>query len=150
MASLKETTELLGKLISFPSVSSDSNLDLINFLAEYLERAGARVITQPSVDGIKANLWATLGPEGPGGIVLSGHSDVVPVTDQDWTSDPFEMVERDGKLLGRGTCDMKGLSQQLRSKRQITPPNPLKGRYIFRLHMTRKPPVWAFKILPNG
>ena len=108
MASLKETTELLGKLISFPSVSSDSNLDLINFLAEYLERAGARVITQPSVDGTKANLWATLGPEGPGGIVLSGHSDVVPVTDQDWTSDPFEMVERDGKLFGRGTCDMKG------------------------------------------
>ncbi|CRK74360.1 acetylornithine deacetylase [Nereida ignava] len=108
MASLKETTELLGKLISFPSVSSDSNLDLINFLAEYLERTGARVITQPSADGIKANLWATLGPEGPGGIVLSGHSDVVPVTDQDWTSDPFEMVERDGKLFGRGTCDMKG------------------------------------------
>jgi len=58
--------------------------------------------------GTKANLFATIGPEREGGIVLSGHSDVVPVTDQDWTSDPFRMVERDGRLFGRGTCDMKG------------------------------------------
>ncbi len=58
--------------------------------------------------GTKANLWATLGPDADGGIVLSGHTDVVPVTDQDWTTDPFDMVERDGRLYGRGTCDMKG------------------------------------------
>lgn len=108
MASLNNTKDILKDLIAFPSVSSDSNLELIAYLSQRLEDVGAEVHLQTSPDGRKANLWATLGPDAPGGIVLSGHSDVVPVADQDWTHDPFDMVERDGLLYGRGTCDMKG------------------------------------------
>lgn len=105
---LEATQELLGKLIAFPTVSSDSNLAMIEYLADRLRDAGAKVDVLIDSTGKKANLFATLGPEIDGGIVLSGHSDVVPVTDQDWSSDPFEMVARDNKLFGRGTCDMKG------------------------------------------
>lgn len=108
MTRLTETADILRDLIAFPTVSSDSNLDCIAYLANKLESAGARVEIMQNDDGSKANLWATIGPETDGGIVLSGHSDVVPVADQDWTSDPFEMVERDGALFGRGSCDMKG------------------------------------------
>ena len=105
---LQNTDDLLGKLIAFPTISSDSNLELIGFAAEKLERLGARVRVSPDETGAKANLFATLGPETDGGIVLSGHSDVVPVTGQDWTSDPFSMHEDEGRLFGRGACDMKG------------------------------------------
>ena len=105
---LDETVTTLAKLIGAPTVSTDSNLELIFYLADRLESAGARVEVMRDPSGTKANLWATLGPDADGGIVLSGHTDVVPVTDQDWTSDPFDMVERDGKFYGRGTCDMKG------------------------------------------
>ncbi len=105
---LDDTKALLRELIAFPTVSSDSNLAMIAFLADRLEAAGARVDIYGDATGTKANLFATLGPEVDGGILLSGHSDVVPVADQDWSTDPFEMVERDGKLYGRGSCDMKG------------------------------------------
>ncbi|MBW7920847.1 MAG: acetylornithine deacetylase [Rubellimicrobium sp.] len=108
MDRLRETVDLLGRLVAFPTVSSDSNLEMIVFLADALSSAGARVEMQQDASGTKANLWATIGPDAPGGILLSGHSDVVPVTDQAWTTDPFAMVERDGRLFGRGTCDMKG------------------------------------------
>ncbi len=102
------TCEILGDLIAFPTLSSDSNHALIAYAAGLLEDCGARVDLSSSPCGTKANLFATLGPEVDGGILLSGHSDVVPVTDQDWSSDPFVMEERDGRLYGRGTCDMKG------------------------------------------
>ncbi|MFZ1728418.1 MAG: acetylornithine deacetylase [Albidovulum sp.] len=105
---LDDTKALLRHLIAFPTVSTDSNLAMIAFLAERLEAVGARVEVHEDATGTKANLFATLGPDVDGGILLSGHSDVVPVADQDWTTDPFEMVERDGRLYGRGTCDMKG------------------------------------------
>lgn len=108
MGSLSETKDILKTLIGFPTVSTDSNLEMIAYLAQRLEDVGANVHLQSAPGGTKANLWATLGPGAPGGIVLSGHSDVVPVADQDWTHDPFDMVERDGRLFGRGTCDMKG------------------------------------------
>lgn len=108
MDRLETTKEILARLIAFPTVSSDSNLDLIGWVAEYLEALGARVEVLRNAEGTKANLFATLGPEGDGGIVLSGHSDVVPVADQDWTSDPFVMRAQDGLLFGRGACDMKG------------------------------------------
>ncbi|MDJ0826865.1 MAG: acetylornithine deacetylase [Rhodobacter sp.] len=105
---LGETIATLGDLIAFPTVSTDPNLDMIAYLADRLEAAGARVEVLADAGGAKANLWASLGPETDGGIVLSGHTDVVPVADQDWTSDPFAMAERDGRIYGRGTCDMKG------------------------------------------
>lgn len=102
------TKQILADLIAFPTVSADSNLEMIAYLADRLGDCGARVELLLDDSGQKANLFATLGPEGDGGIVLSGHSDVVPVTDQDWSSDPFTMTERDGRLYGRGSCDMKG------------------------------------------
>ncbi|WP_283646458.1 acetylornithine deacetylase [Marinovum algicola] len=108
MSHLRSSTELLGELIAFPTVSADSNLALIDHLANRLEHAGARVRVLGDDSGGKANLFATLGPEGDGGLMLSGHTDVVPVVEQPWDSDPFEMVEKEGALFGRGTCDMKG------------------------------------------
>ncbi|GGH39546.1 acetylornithine deacetylase [Cribrihabitans marinus] len=108
MGDLATTKAILGDLIAHPTVSSDSNLAMIDDLAGRLESAGARVETFRDASGQKANLLATLGPEGDGGFVLSGHSDVVPVADQDWTGDPFTMTEREGRLYGRGACDMKG------------------------------------------
>ncbi|MCV2869066.1 acetylornithine deacetylase [Defluviimonas sp. WL0002] len=108
MHHLDDTKALLRHLIAFPTVSTDSNLAMIEFLADQLSAVGARVDIHRDATGAKANLFATLGPDTDGGILLSGHSDVVPVADQNWSTDPFEMVERDGKLYGRGTCDMKG------------------------------------------
>ncbi|NBT32872.1 MAG: acetylornithine deacetylase, partial [Rhodobacteraceae bacterium] len=108
MNDLLRTKAILADLIAFPTVSTDSNLDCIQYMADYLTAIGARVEVMRDATGTKANLWAMLGPEGDGGLVLSGHSDVVPVADQDWSSDPFRMEERDGRLYGRGTCDMKG------------------------------------------
>ncbi|MDU8929960.1 acetylornithine deacetylase [Alisedimentitalea sp. MJ-SS2] len=108
MTALNQTRVLLAELIAYPTISTDSNLTMIEHLAGLLEDSGARVEVMASPCGTKANLFATLGPDAPGGIVLSGHSDVVPVADQNWTSDPFEMIERDGRWYGRGSCDMKG------------------------------------------
>ncbi|MCT4578996.1 acetylornithine deacetylase [Donghicola sp.] len=108
MSTLSRAQDILGDLIRFPTISVDSNLQMIEYLKQTLTVAGAEVMIQSDPTGTKANLWATLGPKLDGGIVLSGHTDVVPVADQDWTEDPFEMSLRDGRLYGRGTCDMKG------------------------------------------
>jgi acetylornithine deacetylase len=108
MTTLARTREILGDLIAFPTVSSDSNLELITYAADLLSDAGAAISIGRDATGAKANLFATLGPSGDGGIVLSGHTDVVPVEGQDWTGDPFGMAERNGLLYGRGACDMKG------------------------------------------
>jgi acetylornithine deacetylase len=108
MSTLEKTREILQRLIAYPTVSIDSNLDMIHHMADMLEDLGARVDVYADPTGKKANMFATLGPDRDGGIMLSGHSDVVPVEDQDWSSDPFTMRESDGLLYGRGTCDMKG------------------------------------------
>lgn len=100
--------DLLDRLVAFPTVSRDSNLALVEFVASYLRGHGIEPVIVPSPDGTKAALYAQVGPDAPGGVVLSGHTDVVPVDGQDWTSDPFRVTERDGRLYGRGTCDMKG------------------------------------------
>lgn len=102
--------EMLEKLVEFPTVSSNSNLDLIAFVEDYLAAYGVASQRVPSDCGEKANLYATIGPMEPGGIVLSGHTDVVPVDDQDWHTDPFLLTEKDSLLFGRGTCDMKAFS----------------------------------------
>ncbi len=99
--------EMLGHLIAFDTVSSKSNLELIAFVEAYLAEFGIASRRTVSPDGEKANLYATIGPADAGGIVLSGHTDVVPVVGQPWTSDPFVMTRRDGRLYGRGTSDMK-------------------------------------------
>lgn len=102
------TIECLRRLVGFDTTSRNSNLALIEWVAELLSGAGARLRYTRSDDGTKANLLASLGPEREGGLVLSGHTDVVPVDDQVWRSDPFTLAERDGRLHGRGTADMKG------------------------------------------
>jgi acetylornithine deacetylase len=99
--------DLLDRLIAFDTVSSKSNLELIDFVEAYLAALGIPSRRTVSPDGEKANLFATLGPSEAGGIVLSGHTDVVPVDGQPWTSDPFVLTHRDGRLYGRGTSDMK-------------------------------------------
>lgn len=101
------TIEILRTLVGFPTVSRDSNLELIHWVRDYLAGHGVNSVLSHGKDPGKANLFATIG-HGDGGIVLSGHSDVVPVEGQNWSSDPFVLEERDGKLFGRGTCDMKG------------------------------------------
>ena len=103
-----ETLSLLRQLIAFPTVSCESNLALIQFVEDRLRRAGAEIRLTYDAERRKANLFATLGPRGDGGIVLSGHTDVVPVEGQSWRSDPFVLDERDGRVHGRGTADMKG------------------------------------------
>lgn len=99
--------QMIDQLISFDTVSRNSNRALIDYVRDYLDSHGARCELVPNADGSKANLYASIGPELAGGVVLSGHTDVVPVDGQPWDSDPFTIVERDGKLFGRGTCDMK-------------------------------------------
>jgi acetylornithine deacetylase len=102
------TREMIAKLISFDTTSRNSNLELIAFVEDYLSSHGIASRLIANEDDTKANLFATLGPaDRAGGVVLSGHTDVVPVDGQDWTSDPFTVVERDGLLYGRGTSDMK-------------------------------------------
>ena len=108
MSHLERSIDILADLIAYPTVSSDSNLAMIDDLAQRLADAGAVVDVYRDEAGQKANLYATLGPARAGGVLLAGHTDVVPVTDQDWASDPFRMMRDGGKLFGRGSCDMKG------------------------------------------
>lgn len=108
MARTYSPREMIDALVALPTVSRDSNLELIHFVQDYLEGHGIASRLVASDCGAKANLYASIGPEVEGGVVLSGHTDVVPVDGQPWSSDPFVVTERDGKLFGRGTCDMKG------------------------------------------
>ena len=106
--SASSSTAMLARLVAHRTVSSDSNLALIEDVRRYLESYGVASRLVPNADGTKANLVATIGPAVAGGAVLSGHTDVVPVEGQPWSSDPFALVERDGRLYGRGSSDMKG------------------------------------------
>lgn len=100
--------QILDRLVAFPTVSRDTNLPLIDWVEGYLAGFGVTATRVWNEDRTKASLYANVGPSVEGGVVLSGHSDVVPVDGQDWTTDPWTVTERDGRLYGRGTCDMKG------------------------------------------
>lgn len=102
--------EMLARLVAFPTVSSRTNLDLIAFVEDYLAGHGVPSVRVPDATGEKAGLHAIIGPRVDGGVVLSAHTDVVPVEGQAWSCDPFALTERDGRLYGRGTCDMKGFA----------------------------------------
>lgn len=109
MAGARYTTiEMLTRLVAFDTTSALSNLALIDFVEDYATAWGATCRRTFNDEGNKANLFVTIGPDIAGGIVLSGHSDVVPVAGQVWQSDPFTLTRRDGRLYGRGSADMKG------------------------------------------
>jgi acetylornithine deacetylase len=103
-----DKVEMAKRLVAFDTTSRNSNLALIEFVRDYLDGYGVKSELVFDATGGKANLYATIGPQDQGGILLSGHTDVVPVDDQDWHTDPFELVEQDDKLYGRGSSDMKG------------------------------------------
>ncbi len=108
MPTIDDTQAILADLVGFPTVSADTNLELIAYAAALLGEHGAAITMTRDDTGHKANLFATLGPDTDGGIVLAGHSDVVPATEEEWDSDPFVLRAADGRLYGRGACDMKG------------------------------------------
>jgi acetylornithine deacetylase len=120
------TVELLSHLISFDSVSRNSNLPIADFICNYFDAPGFRVHRIPSKDGLKTNVLVQAGPEesGPGrdGLVLSGHMDVVPADEAEWVSDPFTLTLRDGRYHGRGAADMKGfLALAMNRLASVTP-----------------------------
>lgn len=150
--------QILTALISFPTVSHRSNLDLIDWVQAYLEAQGIACHRHWNEDGQKAALMAHAGPMVAGAVVLSGHSDVVPVEGQVWASDPWTLTERDGRLYGRGTCDMKGyvalaiwvLVQG--HARGLRRPLQLALSYDEELGCTGAPPMIAAlkQVLPQG
>lgn len=103
-----QTTEILEKLVSFRSVSEASNLEMIDWIVSYLEARGFRCHLVPDATGAKAGVFASLPANSDGGVLLSAHSDVVPVQGQNWQTDPFALTEKEGRLYGRGAADMKG------------------------------------------
>ncbi len=108
MTEILNIRELLAKLVSFPTLSHTSNLALIDFVEDYLSHFGITSQRVFNDDQTKAGLYAVVGPQVPGGVILSGHTDVVPVEGQPWSSDPFELIEKQGRYYGRGAVDMKG------------------------------------------
>ncbi len=101
--------QILAKLVSFPVLGGESNLEIIHWIKDYIESFGITVSLEPNEEGNKASLHCRIGPPVDGGLILSGHTDVVPVEGQEWDTNPFELVDKnDGKLYARGACDMKG------------------------------------------
>jgi acetylornithine deacetylase len=103
-----DSTEILSRLIGFDTTSTTSNLELIDFIRNYLDGFSISSLLVHNDDATRANLYATIGPDQLGGVMLSGHTDVVPTSGQNWNSDPYSMKTDDEFLFGRGTCDMKG------------------------------------------
>ena len=110
MTDLSPQLEWISRLVAFDTTSSKSNLPLIEDVEHYLRGLGVETFRVANDDKTKSNLYAVVGPKVEGGVVLSGHTDVVPVEGQDWRTDPWTVVEKDGRLYGRGTADMKSFS----------------------------------------
>src|SRR5256885_5485019 len=104
---VEKSKEILEALVGFDTVSRNPNLELIAWVEQYLDQLGVKHGRFYDDTGKKSNLWATVGPADQRGYILSGHTDVVPVDDQNWTDNPFKLTERGGKLYGRGSTDMK-------------------------------------------
>ena len=120
------TLDYLEKLLSFDTTSANANSEMIKWVETELLSFGASVKIIPNVDESKANLFATLGPQDIGGVMLSGHTDVVPVTGQAWTVPAFSMTQRDGKIFGRGTADMKGFIAAMMNAAKLASTQTLK------------------------
>jgi acetylornithine deacetylase len=150
--------QVLDRLVGFPTVSRDSNLALVDWLEGYLTGHGIRTFRHWNEDRRKAALIAHAGPWQPGAVVLSGHSDVVPVDGQNWTTDPWTVTERDGRLYGRGTCDMKGFvalavwALVKAQGRGVTRPLQLALSYDEEIGCTGAPPMLRTmaEVVPQG
>lgn len=159
MTSRLSAKDIMDKLVSFPTVSRDTNLPLIDWVEEYLGNHGITAHRWPDPDQPhKAALFAHVGPLVEGAIVLSGHTDVVPVDGQPWSTDPFEVVEKDGKYYGRGTCDMKGFDALAiwalveAHHREVKRPLQLALSFDEEVGCTGAPPMIAAmqSVLPKG
>jgi len=158
MATVLTPVEIMQKLISFPTVSSVSNLPLVEWVESYLALHGITSHRYTDPDQPKAALFAHVGPLVEGAVVLSGHTDVVPVEGQAWDSDPFTVVERDGKYFGRGTCDMKGYDALAiwalveAHNRGVSRPLQLALSYDEEIGCTGAPPMIAAMqgVVPKG
>ena len=150
-----DSVEMLRRLVAFDTTSRNSNLALIEYVQGYLKGHGIESKLVPSEDGTKANLFATVGPNVKDGVVLSGHTDVVPVDGQPWDTDPWTLTLKDGKYYGRGTCDMKAFyaigaraccprSRRRRSRGRSTSRCPTTRRSAASAPM-RWPPAWRAK-----
>ncbi|MCY4261428.1 MAG: acetylornithine deacetylase [Rhodobacteraceae bacterium] len=128
-----ETVEILERLVGFPTVSSETNLELIDWVGSYLNDHGIAFWLERDGDAGKAGLYALAGPRVEGGIILSGHSDVVPVEGQTWLSDPWRLTERGGRYYGRGTCDMKGFVAAVLSRLTAADPGMLQKPILLAL-----------------
>jgi acetylornithine deacetylase len=153
-----QPVEILRHLVSYPSVSRDSNLPLVDWIEGYLADHGIAAHRHYDETGTKAALFAHVGPWEDGAVVLSGHTDVVPVDGQDWTSDPFTLTERDGTYVGRGTCDMKGFDALAiwalveAAGRDLAQPLQLALSYDEEIGCVGAPPMIAAMqpVLPKG
>lgn len=158
MADTLSAKAILDRLVSFPTVSRDTNLPLVDWLERYLNSHGITCHRYYHESGEKAALFAHVGPWEEGAVVLSGHTDVVPVDGQPWDTDPFEVVEKDGRYYGRGTCDMKGYDALAiwalveASKRPLKRPLQLALSFDEEIGCTGAPPmIEAMQpILPKG
>lgn len=129
----RHAIDILGHLVGFDSVSRNSNLAIIEWIENHLKPYGVSATRVPSPDGTKSNLLVRIGDDKPGGIVLSGHTDVVPIDGQEWASNPFTLTQREGKLYGRGSSDMKGF---IATSLALVP--------YFKQHVARRPIYLAF------
>lgn len=157
MTDLSTARTILERLVSIPTVSRDSNIPLIDYVEDLLQGHGITTQRMPNEDGTKHALFAHVGPTEPGGIILSGHTDVVPVDGQAWTMDPWTVTERNGRLYGRGTCDMKGFDSlalaALIAAQQLGVSRPLQIALSFdeEVGCTGAPPlIEAMQVLPKA
>jgi acetylornithine deacetylase len=133
VSAIAPTLDILERLVAFDTTSRNSNLALIEWVEAFLSQRGIVSVRAPSPDGTKANLYAVIGPAVEGGVVLSGHTDVVPVDGQPWTSDPWVLTQREDKLFGRGTADMKAFLALMLAHADAMHAAPLKRPIIFAL-----------------
>jgi acetylornithine deacetylase len=147
MTTLESTIKTMSTLVGFDTVSHNSNRALIDWAANKIEAAGGIVMVQDGDEPGKANLFATLGSQDKRGLMLSGHSDVVPVAGQAWTCDPFTLTERDGRLLGRGSADMKGFIACVLESLPLFSPDKLKTPIHIALSYNEETNMHGMKLL---
>ncbi len=129
--SLQKTIHILENLVSFPVLGGDSNLVIVEYISNYLTQNGIEFQLVPNLENTKASMFSRIGPASDGGVILSGHTDVVPTKGQEWNSNPFELVNENEKLFARGSCDMKGFIRCCLASVEVFKNAPLKKPIYF-------------------